>query len=86
MPTNNAKGLEEVLAVMDRGIADLMSGHATLWTARDVRAMRAAVAELVAAVADVYGAGAGREPCKGPCQTCRIRAALAKVASNGGEG
>ena len=38
-----------VLAVMDRGIADLMDGHSTLWTARDVKVMRAAVAELIEA-------------------------------------
>lgn len=42
-----------LLAVMDRGIELLMSGHATLWTARDVLTLRAAVADLVEAAATV---------------------------------
>jgi hypothetical protein len=48
MNTNSAG----VLAVMDRGIAELRAGHSTLWTARDVEAMRAAVAELIEAGED----------------------------------
>lgn len=48
-----------------------------------INAARAAVAELVAAVAAVYGEpcydedNAGDDPCTPDCMSCRIRAALA---------
>ncbi len=50
---------------------------------------RAAVAELVAAVAAVYGEpcydedNAGDDPCAPDCMSCRIRAALAPFSEAG---
>lgn len=46
-----------------------------------LRAVRAAVAELIEAVAEVYGApeNAGNGDCSADCMSCRIVAALARV-------
>lgn len=49
MNTTERKAVD-VLAVMDRGITDLEEGRCTLWTASDVKAMRAVVAELLQAL------------------------------------
>ena len=79
-----AGGGVDVLAVLDEFalyVRNVSSRHALQG---DITQARAAVAELIAAVGDVYG-DSDREPCKTPCPSCRIRAALSNIegASHG---
>lgn len=72
----------DVLSVMDEGIAALMDGRSTLWTARDVKAMRVAVAELHAAGKRVIAAfeAIGRFPAPVATTALRAEAEAAMVA------
>ena len=70
----------DLLAVLDRGIADLMEGHATMWTARDVIVMRDVVARLV----EVAGDAADRLD-DADRSSKALRAALAPFQTGGAE-
>ena len=68
----------DVLAVMQAS-ADQLWRYRRDILAREEEQARAAVAELLAAVRDVYGAMDG-ESCSSPCPSCRVYAALAAFA------
>lgn len=78
---NQANNLAQVDVLADlRGVVRIAKAASVGVTGNGPRIQRAeqtivAVAELVAAVSDVYVEQCG-EPCVGPCPSCRIYAAL----------
>jgi hypothetical protein len=69
----------DVLAVLDEFALRVHPFESLEAAEQQYRDARAAVAELIAAVADVYGTDDEPHQCDAPCWTCRIRAALARV-------